>query len=149
MGKSKQQSKSQPTKDWRSQLKDFKATLPQGEEKASSSKNGHNSKSNGQNNPQRKKGPERLNQAIPHNDRVDFLIKFVYEFMAGYKHNSGIYINNLLRGRNYDDYVEAIFDSFTMDFFGEGMPNDFGDIALSFTVKKRMPCSHTQTILPL
>lgn len=138
MGKSKQQSKSQPTKDWRSQLKDFKATLPQGEEKASSSKNGHNSKSNGQNNPKRKKGPERLNQAIPHNDRVDFLIKFVYEFMAGYKHNSGIYINNLLRGRNYDDYVEAIFDSFTMDFFGGGMANDFGDIALSFTVVRRL-----------
>ena len=138
MSKSKQKGSNREVKDWKKQLEDFKETLPGGDSKKSSANTEKKPKPNGQNNFQRNKGPQRLRQEIPHNKHMDFLVSFVYDFMAGYKHNSGIYINNLLRGRNFQEYVEAIFDAFTMDFMGTGMPNDFGDFARSFILIRRL-----------
>lgn len=134
MSKNKQRSGTREVKDWREQLADFKETLPGGDSKKSSANAEKKPRPNGQNNFQRKKDPQRLRQEIPHNEHMDFLVCFVYAFMAGYKQNSGIYVNNLLRGRNFKEYVEAIFDAFTMDFFGTAMPNDFGDLERSFAV---------------
>ena len=138
MGKKNQKDKTREVKDWKAQLANFKEALPQGDGKKSLQKGDQKTKSNGQNNSEKKKGPERLRQVITHDNHVDYYVYHIYAFMAGYKQNSGIYINNLLRGRNYQDYVEALFDEFTMDFFGTVMPNDFGDLDYSFKVIRRL-----------
>ncbi len=138
MGKNKQKSSPREVKDWKAQLKDFKETLPDGGAKKSSTNTEKKPNVGRQNYSERKSGPQRLRQVIPHSNHMDFLVSFVYDFMAGYKHNSGIYINNLLRGRNFQEYEEAIFHSFTMDFFGTGMPNDFGDFERSFVLVHRL-----------
>lgn len=52
--------------------------------------------------------------------------KELYKFLAGYKFNSGVFINNFLRNRNHQQYSEDIFHSFDYNVSGM-MPNVFDD----------------------
>ena len=58
----------------------------------------------------------------------------LYQFLAGYKQNSGIFINNFFRNRDYETYCEDKFDSFTFDFQGQVLPNLFDDFNFSMTM---------------
>ncbi len=138
MSKKKQATKPQEVKDWKAQLAEFKGTLPQGEGKKSTPKTRMVPGTERRNNPKPKRGRERIHQVIPQDENTKLYLSFVYKFLAGYKHNSGIYINNLLRKRSFKQYVEAIFDSFTMDLFGSVMPNVFDDPGLSFTLVRKL-----------
>lgn len=55
----------------------------------------------------------------------------LYEFLAGYKQNSGIFINNFFRKRDYQTYCEDKFHSFDFDFHGNVLPNVFDDFSFS------------------
>ena len=55
----------------------------------------------------------------------------LYKFLAGYKQNSGILINNFFRKRDYKMYCEDKFHSFTFDFHGQCLPNVFDDFVFS------------------
>ena len=60
----------------------------------------------------------------------------LYEFLAGYKQNSGIFINNFFRKRDFKTYEEDKFDIFDFDITGIFPPNFFNNIALSmFAIK--------------
>ena len=50
----------------------------------------------------------------------------LYEFLAGYKHNSGIFINNFFRKRDFKLYEEDKFHYFEFDVSGI-IPNIFND----------------------
>lgn len=58
--------------------------------------------------------------------------KKLYEFLAGYKHNSGIFINNFFRDRDFETYCEDKFDGFEFDVTGIMPANLFDDIYFSF-----------------
>lgn len=60
--------------------------------------------------------------------------KLLYEFLAGYKQNSGIFVNNFFRNRNYKTYCEDKFHDFEFDVTGLFPPNLFDDIAFSFSM---------------
>jgi len=62
--------------------------------------------------------------------RLNGLKPALYEFLAGYKHNSGIFINNFFRKRDFKLYEEDKFDSFDFDVSGI-IPNIFNDPAFS------------------
>lgn len=55
----------------------------------------------------------------------------LYEFLSGYKQNSGIFINNFFRNRDYKTYCADKFHIFDFDFHGTIMPNVFDDMAFS------------------
>jgi len=55
----------------------------------------------------------------------------IYDFLAGYKHNSGIFINNFFRGRDYATYCADKFHAFSFEF-GCFPPNQFDNPNLSF-----------------
>ena len=55
---------------------------------------------------------------------------FLYKFLAGYKQNSGIFINNFFRDRSYEMYCQDKFHSFDFDINGI-IPNIFDDPAFS------------------
>ncbi|MCL2758462.1 MAG: hypothetical protein FWE64_04040 [Alphaproteobacteria bacterium] len=57
----------------------------------------------------------------------------IYEFLAGYKHNSGIYVNNFFRGRDYKTYCADKFHEFSFSF-GCFPPNHFNDMMLSISM---------------
>lgn len=59
--------------------------------------------------------------------------KKLYEFLAGYKHNSGIFINNFLRNRDYKTYCEDKFHGFDYDISGI-IPNFFDDMTFSMSM---------------
>lgn len=54
----------------------------------------------------------------------------LYEFLSGYKHNSGIFINNFFRRRNFKLYEEDKFHGFEFDVSGI-IPNIFDNPAFS------------------
>lgn len=62
--------------------------------------------------------------------------KMLYEFLAGYKHNSGIYINNFFRDRDYKTYCEDKFDGFEFDVTGIMPANLFDDLGFSIQMVK-------------
>ena len=62
--------------------------------------------------------------------------KSLYEFLAGYKQNSGIFINNFFRNRDYQTYCSDKFHAFDFDFYGSTLPNVFDDFAFSLTMVK-------------
>lgn len=55
------------------------------------------------------------------------LRQLLYEFMRGYKINSGIFINNFLSGRNFTEYWEDCWDIFTIQVFAQKNTFSFGD----------------------
>lgn len=55
------------------------------------------------------------------------LLPSVYQFLAGYAYNSGIFINNFFRGRDFKTYVEDKFYDFDFDVKGVTLPNIFND----------------------
>ena len=58
--------------------------------------------------------------------------KMLYEFLANYKQNSGIFINNFFRNRNYETYCKDKFHDF--DFLiGNIIPNDFENAVSSWS----------------
>lgn len=101
------------TKDWKSQLvsikKDMIESMPEQEKKAYQREQ-HNMVINQQ----------KLNAIKPE----------LYAFLAGYKHNSGIFINNFFRKRGFKLYEEDKFHSFDFDISGI-IPNIFDDPAFS------------------
>ena len=54
----------------------------------------------------------------------------LYEFLAGYKQNSGIFINNFFRNRDFETYCQDKFESFLFDVSGM-FPNLFDNPLLS------------------
>ena len=60
----------------------------------------------------------------------------LYQFLAGYKQNSGILINNFFRKRDYKMYCEDKFHSFTFNFHGSSLPNVFDDFSFSMKMVK-------------
>ena len=55
----------------------------------------------------------------------------LYKFLAGYKQNSGILINNFFRKRDFQMYCEDKFHDFSFDFSGGILPNVFDDFGFS------------------
>lgn len=60
--------------------------------------------------------------------------KDLYQFLSGYKQNSGIFVNNFFRNRDYKTYCEDKFHSFDFDFHGQILPNVFDDFAFSMNM---------------
>ncbi len=60
--------------------------------------------------------------------------KDLYEFLAGYKHNSGIFINNFFRNRDYETYCQDKFHIFDFDVSGIFPVNLFDDISFSISI---------------
>lgn len=61
--------------------------------------------------------------------------KELWKFLAGYKHNSGVFINNFFRKRDYETYCRDKFHCF--DFIiGEITPNVFDDPVFSSRMVK-------------
>lgn len=59
----------------------------------------------------------------------------LWKFLAGYKQNSGIFINNFFRKRDYKTYCDDKFHNF--DFtIGNVIPNVFDDIVFSMKMVK-------------
>lgn len=78
---------------------------------------------------QRLEEENKRNRIIEFNKRRTWL----YQFLAGYKQNSGIFINNFFRNRSYQMYCEDIFHGFDFDVSGI-MPNVFDDMAFSISM---------------
>lgn len=72
---------------------------------------------------------EERNRKIEFNKRK----KLLYDFLAGYKQNSGIFINNFFRNRDFDTYCKDKFEEFTFDISGI-MPNLFDDPIMSMAM---------------
>lgn len=60
--------------------------------------------------------------------------KQLYQFLVGYKQNSGILVNNFFRNRDYQTYCMDKFHSFDFDFHGGIFPNVFDDFAFSMAM---------------
>ena len=58
----------------------------------------------------------------------------LYEFLAGYKHNSGILINNFFRKRDFNTYLKDKFGNFDFDVTGIFPPNYFDNLPLSMSM---------------
>ena len=65
--------------------------------------------------------------------RLDKLKPELYSFLAGYKQNSGIFVNNFFRKRSFALYEEDKFHDFDFDVSGI-LPNVFDDIAFSMNM---------------
>lgn len=78
-----------------------------------------------------KEKQEEKRQIIEFNKRK----KKMYQFLAGYKQNSGIFINNFMRGRDYETYCKDKFHNFDFVTFKPDKncfsPNVFDDEVLS------------------
>ena len=62
--------------------------------------------------------------------KLDAIKPELYTFLAGYKHNSGIFVNNFFRKRTFKLYEEDKFYDFDFDISGI-IPNIFDDPAFS------------------
>lgn len=62
--------------------------------------------------------------------KLNMLKPELYEFLSGYKHNSGIFINNFFRKRGFKLYEEDKFHGFEFDISGI-IPNIFDNPAFS------------------
>lgn len=56
--------------------------------------------------------------------------KMLYDFLAGYKQNSGIFVNNFFRRRDYETYCMDKFHGFDFDISGI-LPNVFDSFGFS------------------
>lgn len=118
MGKAKNHSRSSKkvtssTQDWKSMLDFIKSDMVENisdEEKKAYDRE------------QRDKAVNRL--------KLDVIKPELYQFLAGYKHNSGIFVNNFFRKRSFKLYEEDKFDGFDFDINGI-IPNIFDDPVLS------------------
>lgn len=104
--------------DWKAKLKtiqtDMLESMPE-EEKKAYQKEQHDKEINRQ----------KLNKLKPE----------LYNFLAGYKQNSGIFINNFFRKRNFKIYKEDKFHAFDFDINGI-IPNVFNNPAFSLYMVK-------------
>ena len=57
----------------------------------------------------------------------------LWDFLTGYKQNSGIFINNFFRKRDFETYCKDKFEEFEF-LIGELIPNVFDDFNLSMTM---------------
>ena len=62
----------------------------------------------------------------------------LYQFMRGYKINSGIFINNFLIGRDFDEYEEDCWDIFTIQVFAKNNTFSFGDGLFDIAAEQQM-----------
>lgn len=107
--------------DWKSQLASVKTDMV-------------NSMSKGE---QRKLKQEEYNNRLRSNARRKEYLKsqkYLYEFLAGYKHNSGIFVNNFFRNRDYKTYCQDKFGNFDFDVSGIFPVNCFDDFAFSMNM---------------
>ena len=72
-------------------------------------------------------------QAAINRKRLNELKPEIYSFLAGYKQNSGIFVNNFFRKRNFALYEEDKFHGFDFDVSGI-LPNVFDDFAFSMNM---------------
>lgn len=80
---------------------------------------------------QEKKAYQKEQQNIVINrQKLNALKPELYAFLAGYKHNSGIFVNNFFRKRNFKLYEEDKFHDFDFDISGI-FPNIFDDPSFS------------------
>lgn len=79
---------------------------------------------------EKRKLKEEKNREYQNRQKFRKSIPGVYEFMAGYKHNSGIFINNFMRNRSFEMYEEDKFGIFDFDISGM-LPNVFDNPILS------------------
>lgn len=99
-----------PKQDWKAKLNSIKMDMPESEEE---------------------KAYQRKQQNIAINQRkLNVLKPLLYAFLAGYKQNSGIFINNFFRRRSFKLYEEDKFHSFDFDISGI-IPNIFDNPAFS------------------
>ena len=71
-------------------------------------------------------------QAEERNKKLQEIKPLVYRFLAGYKQNSGIFVNNFFRGRDFKLYEEDKFYDFDIDLYpGSVLPNVFDDFEFS------------------
>lgn len=107
---------SQGTQDWKSTLAGIRAdmirNLPEKEKKAYQLKQ---------------------QQSAINRKRLNELEPEIYSFLAGYKQNSGIFVNNFFRKRSFALYEEDKFHSFDFDVSGI-LPNVFDDFAFSMNM---------------
>ncbi len=101
------------TQDWKSKLDSIKADMF---ENMSEQENREY---------QRKQQDTIINQ-----QKLNAIKPELYAFLAGYKHNSGIFINNFFRKRGFKLYEEDKFHSFDFDISGI-IPNIFDDVDFS------------------
>lgn len=89
------------TPDWRDQLKAYKNEMRE-------------------NMTQQERQAEARERAEKQKRKQEFNKRrsFLYEFLAGYKQNSGIYINNFFRQRDYETYCKDKFHGFDFDISG-------------------------------
>ena len=110
---SKTKRSSQGTQDWKSALAGIRAdmirNLPEEEKKAYQLEQ---------------------QQAAINRKRLNDLKPELYSFLAGYKQNSGIFVNNFFRKRSFALYEEDKFHCFDFDVSGI-LPNVFDDFAFS------------------
>jgi hypothetical protein len=102
--------------DWKAQLKEVKSTLIQ------------------EMSDQERQRYE-LDKQLEQRKKLELNLRkrMLYEFLAGYKQNSGIFINNFFRKRSYQLYCEDKFHSFDFDVSGI-LPNVFDDLAFSMSM---------------
>ena len=104
------------TQDWKSTLAEIKAdmirNLPEEEKKAYQLEQ---------------------QQATINRKRLNALKPELYSFLAGYKQNSGIFVNNFFRKRSFTLYQEDKFYGFDFDVSGI-LPNVFDDFAFSMNM---------------
>lgn len=72
-------------------------------------------------------------QAAINRKRLNGLKPELYSFLAGYKQNSGIFVNNFFRKRSFALYDEDKFHGFDFDISGI-LPNVFDDFAFSMNM---------------
>lgn len=118
MGNAKKNSRSSQknetsTQDWKSKLNSIKLDMLENMSE------------------QEKKAYQRKQQNIVINQKkLNALKPELYAFLAGYKQNSGIFVNNFFRKRGFKLYEEDKFHSFDFDISGI-IPNIFDDPVFS------------------
>lgn len=104
------------TQDWKSKLDSVKADMIENMPE------------------QEKQEYQRKQQDIISNQKkLNYIKPVLYAFLAGYKHNSGIFINNFFRKRGFKIYEEDKFHCFDFDISGI-MPNIFDNVAFSMSM---------------
>lgn len=105
--------KATSTQDWKSKLNSIKSDMIESMPK------------------EERKAYQKEQQRIAINrKKLDALKPDLYAFLAGYKQNSGIFVNNFFRKRNFKLYEEDKFHSFDFDINGI-IPNIFDNPVFS------------------
>lgn len=107
--KNGQQSNSSRNQDWKAQLSSLKANIV-----ANMSEE------------EKKDYQKEQKEKFVNQQRLNAIKPALYKFLAGYKHNSGIFINNFFRKRDFKLYEQDKFHDFDFDVSGI-IPNIFND----------------------